>query len=157
MIGFFCNVALALAWVALSGSFTALNFLTGFIFAFLALMVLQNHVPVLNGYAKRIGRIIAFVFYFLQELIKANFRVAYDVATPVWYMKPGVIGFPLEAQTDVEIMFLSSVISLTPGTLSLDISDDRKVLYIHAMFLQDEEGLRRDLKELEHRLLQIMR
>lgn len=157
MIGFFCNVILALAWVALSGSFTALNFLTGFVFGFLALMVLQNQVAVLDGYAKRIGRVIAFVFFFLRELVKANFRVAYDVATPVWYMEPGVIGFPLEAETDVEIMFLSSVISLTPGTLSLDVSDDRKVLYIHAMFLQDEEGLRRDLKQLEHRLLQIMR
>lgn len=157
MIGFFCNVMLALAWVALSGSFTALNFLTGFIFGFFALMVLQNHVSVLDGYAKRIIRVIGFVFFFLKELIKANFRVAYDVATPVWYMKPGVIGMPLEAETDVEIMFLSSVISLTPGTLSLDVSDDRKVLYIHAMFLQDEEALRRDLKELEHRLLQIMR
>lgn len=157
MIGFFCNVMLALAWVALSGSFTAMNFVVGFVFGFLALMVLQNHVAVLDGYAKRIARVIGFVFYFLGQLFKANFRVAYDVATPVWYMKPGVIGMPLQARTDTEITFLSSLISLTPGTLSLDVSDDRKVLYIHAMFLQDEEALRTELTELENRLLKIMR
>jgi multicomponent Na+:H+ antiporter subunit E len=90
-------------------------------------------------------------------LVKANYRVAYDVATPVWYMKPGVIAFRLKARTDVEIVFLSSVISLTPGTLSLDVSDDKKVLFIHAMFLQDEAQLRQDLRELEYRILKILR
>lgn len=157
MIGFFWNIMLALAWVALSGSFSAMNFLAGFVFGYLALMVLQKQVPVLKGYSRRLPRVVAFIIFFLKELIKANLRVAYDVATPVWYMKPGVIAFELEARTDVEIMFLSSVISLTPGTLSLDVSDDRKVLFIHAMFLQDEEQLRRDLRELERRSLKIMR
>ena len=78
-------------------------------------------------------------------------------ATPVWHMKPGVIAFPLRAETDMEILFVSSVISLTPGTLSLDVSDDRKVLFIHAMFLHDEEQLRNDLRELERRILKVTR
>ncbi|MGP9832975.1 Na+/H+ antiporter subunit E [Marinobacter sp. NSM] len=157
MIGFFWNVCLALAWVALSGSFTAWNLFAGLAFGYLALMVLQKHVPALKGYSRRLPRLISFSLFFIKELIKANFRVAYDVATPVWYMKPGVIAFEMEAHTDAEIMFLSSFISLTPGTLSLDVSDDRRVLYIHAMFLQDEEQLRKDLKELEFRILKIMR
>jgi multicomponent Na+:H+ antiporter subunit E len=157
MIGFFWNLLLALAWVALSGSFTAMNLLAGFVFGYIALMVLQKQVPALNGYSRRIPRVVAFVIFFLKELVKSNFRVAYDVVTPAWYMKPGVIAFPLNASTDVEIMLLSSVISLTPGTLSLDVSDDRRVLFIHAMFLQDEEQLRIDLRELEHRILKIMR
>lgn len=46
---------------------------------------------------------------------------------------------------------------MTPGTLSLDVSDDRKVLYIHAMFLEDEEELRRNLKEMEYRALELFR
>jgi len=157
MIGFFWNVTLALAWVALSGSFTGWNLFAGLFFGYLALMVLQRHVPALKGYSRRLPRLLSFTAFFLKELLKANFRVAYDVATPVWYMEPGVIGYEMEAHTDTEIMFLSSFISLTPGTLSLDVSDDRRVLYIHAMFLQDEEQLRQDLKELEIRLLKIMR
>ena len=52
---------------------------------------------------------------------------------------------------------MANLISLTPGTLSLDVSDDRKVLYIHAMFLDDEEELRRNLKEMEHRALELFR
>jgi multicomponent Na+:H+ antiporter subunit E len=157
VIGLFWNLLLALAWVALSGSVTAMNLLAGFFFGYIALMVLQNQIPALKGYSRRIPRVAAFLVYFLRELVKSNLRVAYDVLTPVWHMKPGVIAFPLIANTDMEIMFLSSVISLTPGTLSLDVSDDRRVLFIHAMFLQDEDQLRSDLRELEHRILKIMR
>ena len=157
MIGLFWNLLLALAWVTLTGSITAMNLLTGFIFGYVALMVLQKQVPVLKGYSRRIPRLVAFLLYFLKELVKSNLRVAYDIATPVWHMKPGVIAFPLRAETDMEILFVSSVISLTPGTLSLDVSDDRKVLFIHAMFLHDEEQLRNDLRELERRILKVTR
>ena len=72
-------------------------------------------------------------------------------------MKPGVIAMPLEARTELEITMVANLISLTPGTLSLDVSDDRKVLYIHAMFLDDEEELRRNLKEMECRALELFR
>nr|WP_253451995.1 Na+/H+ antiporter subunit E [Halomonas sp. Y3] len=64
---------------------------------------------------------------------------------------------PLEARTELEITMVANLISLTPGTLSLDVSDDRKVLYIHAMFLDDEEELRRNLKEMEYRALELFR
>ena len=157
MIGLFWNLLLALAWVTLTGSITAMNLLAGFIFGYVALMVLQKQVPVLKGYSRRIPRLVAFLLYFLKELVKSNLRVAYDIATPVWHMKPGVIAFPLRAETDMEILFVSSVISLRPGTLSLDVSDDRKVLFIHAMFLHDEEQLRNDLRELERRILKVTR
>jgi len=157
MIGLFWNLLLALAWVTLTGSITAVNLLAGFIFGYVALMVLQKQVPVLKGYSRRIPRLATFLVYFLKELVKSNLRVAYDIATPVWHMKPGVIAFPLRAETDMEILFVSSVISLTPGTLSLDVSDDRKVLFIHAMFLHDEEQLRNDLRELERRILKVTR
>ena len=157
MIGLFWNLLLALAWVTLTGSITAMNLLAGFIFGYVALMVLQKQVPVLKGYSRRIPRLVAFLLYFLKELVKSNLRVAYDIATPVWHMKPGVIAFPLRAETDMEILFVSSVISLTHGTLSLDVSDDRKVLFIHAMFLHDEEQLRNDLRELERRILKVTR
>lgn len=157
MIAFFWNVILALLWVALTGSFSGGNLLAGFFFGYLALAVLQRHVPVLYGYSQRVPRFLAFALFFLKELIVANVRVAYDVITPVWYMKPGVIAMHLEAETDIEITLVANLISLTPGTLSLDVSDDRKVLYIHAMFMADEQELRDSLQELERRILRVLR
>ena len=68
-----------------------------------------------------------------------------------------VIALPLSARTEMEITIVANLISLTPGTLSLDVSDDRKVLYIHAMFLDYEEELRNNLKEMEHRALELFR
>src|SRR5690625_7835791 len=81
-----------------------------------------------------------FLGFFIKELVKANFKVAFDVATPLWYMKPGVIALPITAETDVEITILANFISLTPGTLILDVSSDRRVLFIPAMFLLHEGG-----------------
>jgi multicomponent Na+:H+ antiporter subunit E len=157
MIGFFCNVMLALAWVTLTGSFTGLNFLLGFALGYCTLSILEHQLPALHGYAQRIPRFFMFLCFFVKELVKANIKVAYDILTPPWYMQPGVIAIALNARTDLEITLVANFISLTPGTLSLDVSDDRKVLFIHAMFLQDEDELRRDLAEIERRILEIMR
>jgi multicomponent Na+:H+ antiporter subunit E len=84
--------------------------------------------------------------------------VAFDVVTPRNYMKPGIIGIPLDAETDLEITLLANFITLTPGTLSLDVSTDKKTLYIHAMYVEDKEAFIRSIKDgFERRLLDILR
>ncbi|RUR32048.1 Na+/H+ antiporter subunit E [Vreelandella andesensis] len=157
MTGAIWNLLLGLAWVLLSGDFTGLNLLVGMIFGYIALLLIEPQVESLKGYPARVPRMIGFVGFFIKELVQANLRVAFDILTPPWHMKPGVIAFPLSAQTEMEITMVANLISLTPGTLSLDVSDDRKVLYIHAMFLDDEEELRNNLKEMEHRALELFR
>lgn len=157
MIGFFWNLLLALAWTALSGTFSGPNFAFGFVLGYCALAILQSQMPLLSGYAQRIPRMVMFFFFFAKELTKANLKVAFDILTPPWHMQPGVIGIPLNAETDLEITLVANFISLTPGTLSIDVSDDKKVLFIHAMFLQDEETLRKDIAEIERRILEVMR
>lgn len=157
MIGFFWNLILALAWLALTGSFSALNFVLGFFLSYCFLAIIQSQVAILSGYAQRVPRFLLFIGFFVKELLRANYKVAFDVLTPPWHMQPGVIALPLKVETDLEITLLANFISLTPGTLSLDVSNDRKVLYIHAMFLQDEEALIAELKEAERRILEVMR
>lgn len=157
MIGFSWNILLALAWTTLSGNFSGLNFLFGFVLGYIALALLQKELPILHGYAQRVPRFFLFLVFFAKELLKANMKVAFDVLTPPWHMQPGVIALSLEAKTDLEITMVANFISLTPGTLSLDVSNDRRVLFIHAMFLQNEEELLADLKETERRILEIMR
>ncbi|WP_447553486.1 Na+/H+ antiporter subunit E [Vreelandella sp. EE22] len=157
MTGAIWNLLLGLAWVLLSGDFTGLNLLVGMIFGYIALVLIENQVDALKGYPARIPRIIRFIGFFIKELVQANLRVGFDILTPPWHMQPGVIALPLSARTEMEITMVANLISLTPGTLSLDVSDDRRVLYIHAMFLDDEDELRRNLKEMEHRALELFR
>ncbi|WP_416139720.1 Na+/H+ antiporter subunit E [Halomonas sp. HK25] len=157
MTGAIWNLLLALAWVVLSGDFTGLNLVVGLVIGYIALLLIEPQVEALKGYPGRIPRILGFIGFFIKELLMANLKVAFDILTPPWHMKPGVIALPLEAHTELEITMVANLISLTPGTLSLDVSDDRKVLYIHAMFLDDEEELRRNLKEMEYRALELFR
>jgi multicomponent Na+:H+ antiporter subunit E len=155
MIGAAWNLLLGFAWVVLTGDFSGRNLLAGLVFGYLALALIQPQVPALKGHAQRLPRVIGFIGFFLKELVVANLKVSFDIVTPPWYMKPGVIAMPLKASNEYEIAFVANLISLTPGTLSLDVSDDRRVLYIHAMFLDDEEELRRGLAELERRALEL--
>ena len=157
MIPFAWNVVLAVVWMVLTADFGAVNALFGFILGYGAIAIVQNRFPGFEGYAQRVPRFIRFVGFYVWELIKANARVAYDVVTPEWGMRPGTIGVPLAARTDGEITVVANLISLTPGTLSLDVSTDRRVLYIHAMYIESEEALLEEVKELERRVLEVMR
>jgi multicomponent Na+:H+ antiporter subunit E len=149
------NILLTFVWVALTGSFMLVNFLFGFALAFAIMWLIDRSE---NKYFRVVPKVVVFFFFFMKELIKANWQVAYDVITPKFYMKPGIVAVPLDAKSDLEITLLANLISLTPGTLSLDVSDDKKVLYVHAMFITDEEEFIRSVKDgFEARLLKILR
>ena len=157
MTGFFWNLLLAGCWVFLTGSFEALNYLFGFFIGYLVIALIHNLVPSLHGYPQRLPRFFAFLGYFIRELVTANVKVAIDIVTPPWHMKPGVIRFTVSNLNDLEITTLSNLISLTPGTLVLDVSEDKSTLFVHSMFLDDERQVQEDLRQLEQRLLQVIR
>jgi multicomponent Na+:H+ antiporter subunit E len=109
-------------------------------------------------YFRKLPESIRFTFFFLRELIHSNLRVAWDVISPKSRRKPGIVAIPLDARTDIEITFLANLITLTPGTLSLDVSDDRSVLYVHGMFVEDVQLMREQIKNgFERRVLELLR
>jgi len=155
---FLLNNLLTFVWVALTGTFTFLNFAFGFVLSFVALWLINRNNGEEKKYFKLVPRTISFVFFFLYELIKANVQVAYDVITPKFYMTPGIVRVPLDATSDLEITLLANLISLTPGTLSLDVSEDRKVLYVHSMYIADKDLFIQNIKNgFERRLLELLR
>lgn len=154
---FLMNLLLAGIWIALTGSLFYTNFLFGFMLGFFVLWIM-NRNETDQRYFYRVPKIIGFVFYFLYELLKANIQVAFDVITPKYFFKPGIVKYTMAAKTDYEIQLLSTMISLTPGTLIVDISDDKKTIYIHVMYLTDAETFVRQTQTgLERRLLTILR
>ncbi|WP_394907390.1 Na+/H+ antiporter subunit E [uncultured Mesonia sp.] len=154
---FLSNILLTFIWVAITGDFNFSNYVFGFVLSFVVLYVITRGKGDAK-YFKIIPKLISFVFFFLYELLKANLQVAYDVVTPTFYMQPAIVQVPLDAETELEIALLANLITLTPGTLSLDVSDDRKVLYVHAMYMENKEDFVRDIKNgFERRLLEILR
>ena len=157
MTYFFFNIFLALVWALASGRISLLSLTIGFVFGYAVLWVSQ---PILGSsrYFRRLPVAIRFAGYFLWQLLLSNLRVAYDVVTPHLYMRPGIVAVPLDARTDQEITLLANLITLTPGTLSLDVSEDRSTLYVHAMFVDSPDSVRDSIKNgFERRLLELIR
>ncbi len=94
----------------------------------------------------RIPHGISFLLFYIKELFLSNIKVAHDVVTPSYHMRPGVLAVPLDAENDLQVLFVSNLITMTPGTMSLDVSQDKRVLYIHALYIDDLELLRQELK-----------
>jgi multicomponent Na+:H+ antiporter subunit E len=103
-------------------------------------------------------RILAFCVFMVWEIIRSSLQVAHAVVSVTSRIKPGVILFPLDAATDSEIFILANTITLTPGTITIDVSDDRKFLYIHALFIDDAVAFRSVIKRgFERRILEFLR
>ena len=152
------NLLLALAWAALQGEFSLQTLVTGLVLGYLILLALVRG-GVLNPspYIGRVHLIVGLVAYFFWELVKANFRLALDVATPRFSMKPGIIALPLDATEDSQILLLSMLINTTPGSVALDVSPDRKTLYVHVMYMDTPEAARDDIKQgFERRVLGVL-
>ncbi len=145
------NFVLALVWGAVTGSFTPGNLLFGFILGFFSLWLVRERVDRRNFY--RPARILRLVWEFLKELFLSSCTVALDTLRPQMTFEPAIIAVPLDLKKDSEIMLLANLISLTPGTLSIDVSSDKSTLYIHAMNVDDSDELRREIKEGFERLI----
>lgn len=154
---FVINILLAFGWAALMGSFTLTSLLVGFVIGFLALWVTRP-LFAQTGYFARVWRVLRLIGFFFYELIVSSLRVVWDILTPTHNSRPGIVAMPLDAETDAEILLVANLISLTPGSLSLDLASDRKTLYVHAMFVDDPEALRRELKQgIERMVLEALR
>lgn len=102
--------------------------------------------------------VISFFFFYLGEIILANIQVAYDILTPQHRMKPAILAIPLDVKTDFQLLAINNLITMTPGTLSLDISPDRKTIYVHAMYVDDINAVKKEIKDaFEKRILEMSR
>jgi multicomponent Na+:H+ antiporter subunit E len=113
-----------------------------------------------RSYFHKLPKAFSFILFFLKELVVANLKVAYDILTPNYRMKPTVVAVPLSVTTDMEITLLANIITLTPGSLMIDLSADRKVLYVHTLYVKhnDLELVKHNIKHgFERRLMQLTR
>lgn len=154
---FLFNVMLALAWAAVSGSFSQLNLLFGFVLGVFALSLIREQVGT-TGYLERVRRILSLALLFFYELMLSAFRVAVLVLKPRIDVKPGIIAYPLKVDRDLEITLLANMITLTPGTLSVDVSHDRRFLYVHALDCSDPEAIKEGIANgFERKILEAFR
>jgi multicomponent Na+:H+ antiporter subunit E len=154
---FLWNISLAFIWAAVTGRFTLSNVAIGMIVGYAVLFIAQPLMGPSN-YFRRIHYTLGFAAFYMWQLIIANLRVAYDVLSPGAHARPGVLAIPLEAKSDAEITMLANLITLTPGSVSLDVSSDRRFLYLHAMYIDEVDQYRENIKHsFERRVLEVLR
>ncbi|QUS57222.1 Na+/H+ antiporter subunit E [Pseudovibrio brasiliensis] len=132
------NLLLAAAWGAVTGSFTPLNLIFGFVLSSIALFLIREQIA-FRDYFQRGGKVVILAGSFFKELVLSSWRVLMIVIRPKIKLHPGIIAVPLSVTEDFEITLLANMVTLTPGTLSVDVSEDRKVLFVHCLNVPDPE------------------
>lgn len=149
---FLLNILLALLWCFTWGSFDMYTLFGGFVLGYI-LLGLYSRVLLVEGYGNKAADLLRFTAFFIRILIKANLQLAREVLTPTHHQTPRIIRYDVEGLTDNQLTALSNAITLTPGTLVVDIAPDRKHLYVHCMYAADREAAVRDLDLLRSRML----
>jgi multicomponent Na+:H+ antiporter subunit E len=98
-------------------------------------------------------RALELAVFFAWQLLIANLKVAADVLRPHTSIQPAVVAIPLDITSNGEILLLSMLINITPGSVTLDLSEDRRTLYVHVMHMTSAQAARREIKDgFEHRV-----
>lgn len=107
--------------------------------------------------AVRTGRVVSFMVYFGREFLLANLEVLWEVVRPHRQAAPAIIEVPLRSRTEREVVTMANLITLTPGTLTLEVVLDPPTLYVHGMFADDPAEFLARLRRLERRMLTALR
>ncbi len=132
------NLIISFMWMFLSESYTFITFIIGYIVGILLLLILNRFFNE-RFYLERFHKIILLFYIFIRELILSNLDVVKLVYAKNPNFEPGIFAMPIDVKKNWEITLLANLISLTPGTLSIAISDDNKNIFIHAMHIDEKE------------------
>ncbi|MFO7179848.1 MAG: Na+/H+ antiporter subunit E [Pseudomonadota bacterium] len=152
------NILLAVAWAALQGEFSLSNLVIGYLLGYVILAGLARGGVLPGTYRKKVGAAIKLAGFLFRAFIIANIKMAVDVLRAQRHLAPGIVRVPLDVQDDYEILLLSTIINLTPGTVVIDVANDKKALFLHVMHVTNPEAVRAEIKdEFERRVLELTR
>jgi len=138
MSGLLWNILLAGAWTAITGELSVLNLAVGVVLGAVILATTRQAVGVPH-YPTKVWQVLVLIAFFSWALLRANIWVARDVLRPRTRIRPAIVAVPLSATTDAEIALLAGLITLTPGSTSIDISPDRRLMYVHLINIEGSD------------------
>ncbi|AKG04253.1 Na+/H+ antiporter subunit E [Salimicrobium jeotgali] len=151
------NIIIAVMWMFLSETYNFSTFAVGYILGIFLLFIMRRFVK-RPFYLNRVWKVSLLILLFIRELIMSSIDIVEFVYKKELDNRPGIFALPLEVKSDWEVTLLANLISLTPGTLSLAVSDNHDVLYIHAMDIPDIETSISDIKDtFEKAIMEVTR
>ncbi|MBX2999900.1 MAG: Na+/H+ antiporter subunit E [Caldilineaceae bacterium] len=140
---------LLIVWLMLTAKLTLPNVVLGVVVALIAIAVTQQ-----TNIARRGYRMFLLAIFFIWEVLVANVRIAIAILRPRLQLQPAIIAIPVEELSEPELVVLATFLTLTPGTLSVDVAPDQSTLYVHTFNLIDAEQFRREVKGNVQRAIQ---
>ncbi|MFZ3576465.1 Na+/H+ antiporter subunit E [Virgibacillus sp. DJP39] len=151
------NLIVAVMWMFLKETYTTASFIGGYMLGILLLLVLNRFIPD-SFYLKRFFKTIQLVLLFIKELISANLDIIKLVYKRKPEFEPAIFAMPTQLKSNWEITLLANLITLTPGTLTVAISEDNTHLYIHAMDIDDiDEAIAEIKNTFEKAIMEVTR
>jgi multicomponent Na+:H+ antiporter subunit E len=139
------NLLIAVAWAFVAGSFDGVNLALGFAAGYLALHAFSEAFGG-PAYHARMTAWARVWLWFAYDLVMSTWQVAVAVVTMNHRGRSRFVEVPLDVKSDLGIIMVANLITLTPGTLSVDVSDDRERLLIHGLIVDDPDALIADIK-----------
>ena len=142
----FHSLLLFIVWLLLNNSVSPGHIVLASFFAitipWLVTGMRDDHPKILKPWLA-----IRYVLMVMKDIITANVEVALLIIGPTKKLKPGFVAIPLDVTTDLGITILASTVSLTPGTVSAEVSKDKAWLFVHALHLENEAELIESVKQ----------
>lgn len=151
------NIIAAVGWMLFQNSFTFVDFTLGYVIGVFALFFARKLIGY-EFYLRRVFAAVKLFLLFLKELFIANIDVIKIVLSPKLNISSSIVAVPTKLETRGEITLLAVLITLTPGTLSMDFSDDSQTIYIHALDAPNRDELIKGIQEtFEKAIMEVTR
>ncbi len=155
-------LAMAIIWMFLEGSLTFTSFFLGLFFAILAALVTRAifKPEMRQTFPKVLRRLPAYVRYlgfFIWSVIEGNFDVAYRALHPRLPVYPGILAVNIQGRSELEVTMMANTITLTPGTLTMEVDMEKGLMFIHTINARELEEVRGDIKEVERHVVRVLK
>ena len=142
----FHSLLLFVVWLLLNNSISAGHMVLAAFFAVTIPLLVNGmrdeHPKILKPWLA-----VRYILMVLKDILTANVEVALLIIGPIKKLTPGFVAIPIDIDSDLGITILASTVSLTPGTVSAEVSKDKAWLYVHSLHLYDEAELIKSVKQ----------
>ena len=151
------NIIAAISWMLFTNSFTFVDFVLGYVVGIFTLLLFKKSIG-FDFYLRKVWAVIKLFILFLKELVLANVDVVKAVLSPRLDLDSSIVAVPTKLKSKGEITLLAVLITLTPGTLSMDFSDDSQTIYIHALDAPNRDELIKQIQNtFERAIMEVTR
>ncbi|MET3576068.1 Na+/H+ antiporter subunit E [Bhargavaea ullalensis] len=156
---FLLNLFIAFLWMLLldEDEFRVTTFAAGFIVGIFIVFFMHRFFGT-QFYLRRLFAIVKLVFIFNRELVKSSWSVIGQILSPRLTIRPGIFRYDTVLESEGEVTTLSLLLTLTPGSVVMEVTEDGRGLYIHAMDIENsKEALIVQLKNFEKAIMEVTR